>query len=295
MEYIDKHPYLARERQINIAYLQDCFNEESHSFYPEIDTDQSYSNFSSKKYRKGIEGWESLLLLEQKGRCCYCMRKLDNCARNIEHIIPRNIDPEHAQDEFNKYAQASDIISDNVTLASDFNKIKFKDTDGIAKATKMPHRIALQNLLVSCNGKFGNPNSGCCCNNARSNDFLLPLMLIPNAKNKVTYDGISGVIAIYPQEPSWKKMLETLNDDTYKEVRILWHKIWKHKEHIDLSSFESYEGKNRIILLKTIFEVDNFLDIPVEFQKYAGVAENNNTYWQLLMNFDWFLSYDWKI
>lgn len=294
MEYIDKTPFIKKEREINTAYLQDCFNKECRIFYPEIDTDQSYANFSAKKYRKGIDGWENLLLLEQKGRCCYCMRKLDNCARNIEHVIPRNIDPDNPQEEFKKYTQASATLDANVMLASDFSKIKFNSTEDIAKTTKMPHRIALQNLLVSCNGKFGSPSSGCCCNNARSNDYLLPLMLMPNVTNKVIYDGISGVVVISPQEPSWEKMVEMLNDDTYKEVRVLWHKIWKHKDKIDLDSFESFEGRDRIIFLKTIFDVDNFLNIPEEYKKYAGVVENNDIYWQLLMDFDWFLSYDWK-
>lgn len=294
MEYIDKNPYLEKEREFDIAYLQDCFNDESHSFYPEIDTDQSYRNFSSKKYRKGVDGWENLLLLEQHGRCCYCMRKLDNCARNIEHVVPRNINTENPGEEFQKYAKAASIIQDNVILDSDFTKTKFEDTEDIRKAVKMPHRIALQNLLVSCNGKFGNPRSGCCCNNARSNDFLQPLMLMQDGANKVFYDGISGVVAIYPFEPSWEKMLETLNDDTYKEIRVLWHKIWKHKDDIDLNAFESYEGKDRIILMKTIFEVENFLNIPDEYKKYAGVADKNSLYWQLLMDFDWFLTYEWK-
>lgn len=194
-----------KEREIDIAYLQDCFNDESHSFYPEIDSDQSYSNFSSKKYRKGVDGWENLLLLEQNGRCCYCMRKLDNCARNIEHVVPRNINTENPEEEFQKYAKAASIIEDNVILASNFTKTKFEDSEDIRKAVKMPHRIALQNLLVSCNGKFGTPSSGCCCNNARSNDFLQPLMLMQDGANKVYYDGISGVVTNYPFEPSWGK------------------------------------------------------------------------------------------
>ena len=46
--------------------------------------------------------------------------------------------------------------------------------------------------------------------------------------------------------------------------------------------------------MKTIFEVDNFLNIPDEYKKYAGVADKNSLYWKLLMDFDWFLTYEWK-
>lgn len=50
MEYIDKSHFLGREQEIDMNFLKDCFDEDSKSFYPEIDTDQSYSNFSNRTY-----------------------------------------------------------------------------------------------------------------------------------------------------------------------------------------------------------------------------------------------------
>ena len=294
MEYINKIPYIERERHIDIAYLQDCFSKDDGSFYPDIDSDQSYSNFSSKKYRKGVYGWENLLLLEQNKRCCYCMRNLDNCARNIEHVIPRNIVGDNYKEEFLKYTKASDFLRDNVMLSLDFSKIRFGSSKEIAEEKRMPHRIALQNLLVSCNGKFGNPKSGCCCNNARSNDFLQPLMLMPNGNKNIFYDGISGVVAIYPNEPSWAKMLEMLNDDTYKEIRVLWYKIWNFNQRLNLKTVKDFQLKDRIMFFKEIFNQNNFEEVPNEYHKYTGLPDGNSTYWNLLMDFDWFYTYNWR-
>lgn len=44
MEYIDKSLFLNREQEIDRNFLKDCYDEDSQSFYPEIDSDQSYSN-----------------------------------------------------------------------------------------------------------------------------------------------------------------------------------------------------------------------------------------------------------
>ena len=294
MEFIDKRPFLEQEQKMDVEFLQDCYNEETQSFYPSVNSDQSYSNFSCKKYRKGIAGWENLLLQEQHDRCCYCMRRLKSSVLNIEHVIPRNLKVNDTHDEFAKYTENSKWLADNVELDSDFAKRNFKSVQDIEKTNKFPHRIALANLLASCNGKFEEVSTGCCCNNARSNDYLLPLMLMPEVKERIVYDGVSGAVAIYPQDESWAKMLQTLNDDTYKEIRILWHKIWEFNQELDIETVRGYLLKDRIIFFKKIFNLNNFENIPNEYHKYTGLPDGDSTYWNLLMDFDWFFTYKWR-
>ena len=294
MEFIDKRPFLEQEQKLDVESLKDCYNEDTQSFYPSVNTDQSYSNFSSKEYRKGIAGWENLLLQEQHDRCCYCMRRLKSSVLNIEHVIPRNLKVNDTHAEFAKYTENSKWLADNVELDSDFAKRNFKSVQDIERVNKFPHRIALANLLASCNGKFEKVSSGCCCNNARSNDYLLPLMLMPEVKERIVYDGISGAVAIYPQDESWVKMLQTLNDDTYKEIRILWHKIWKFNQELDIETVRGYLLKDRIIFFKKIFNLNNFENIPNEYHKYTGLPDGDSTYWNLLMDFDWFFTYKWR-
>lgn len=78
MEYIDKSHFLNREQEIDRNFLKDCYDEDSQSFYPKIDSDQSYSNFSSRIYRKryrwlGTSAIErtkrKMLLLYEKTPC----------------------------------------------------------------------------------------------------------------------------------------------------------------------------------------------------------------------------------
>lgn len=279
---------------MDVEFLKDCYNEDTQSFYPSVNSDQSYSNFSSKKYRKGIAGWENLLLQEQHDRCCYCMRRLKSPALNIEHVIPRNLKANDTHNEFAKYTENSKWLADNVELDSDFAKRNFKSVQDIERVKIFPHRIALANLLASCNGKFEEVSSGCCCNNARSNGYLLPLMLMPEVKERIVYDGISGAVAIYPKDESWVKMLQTLNDDTYKEIRILWHKIWEFNQELDIETVRGYLLKDRIIFFKKIFNLNNFENIPNEYHKYTGLPDGDCTYWNLLMDFDWFFTYKWR-
>lgn len=279
---------------MDVEFLKDCYNEDTQSFYPSVNSDQSYSNFSSKKYRKGIAGWKNLLLQEQHNRCCYCMRRLKSSALNIEHVIPRNLKANDTHNEFAKYTENSKWLADNVKLDSDFAKRNFKSVQDIERVKIFPHRIALANLLASCNGKFEEVSSGCCCNNARSNDYLLPLMLMPEVKERIVYDSISGAVAIHPQDESWVKMLQTLNDDTYKEIRILWHKIWKFNQELDIETVRGYLLKDRIIFFKKIFNLNNFENIPNEYHKYTGLPDGDCTYWNLLMDFDWFFTYKWR-
>lgn len=293
MEYIDKSRFLNREQEIDRNFLKDCYDEDSQSFYPEIDSDQSYSNFSSRIYRKGIDGWEHLLLKEPNGRCCYCMRRLHVGALNIEHVIPRNIQTNEQMEVFAKYTNVSSFLEQNVELASEFAKKKFTNKDELSEIEKFPHRIALSNLLASCNGKFGKPSDGCCCNNARSNDYLLPLILMPEISKRIRFDKFSGLIVLYPEEKSWEKLLQTLNDGTYKEVRLLWYKAWLHKDKIKLEALGDYNTKERVLFLNLIFDVDNFTKISEEYQKYAGILTGDNTYWKLFLDFDWFYSYKW--
>ncbi len=293
MEYIDKSHFLGREREIDRIFLEDCFDKDSLSFYPEIDTDQSYANFSNRTYRKGIDGWEHLLLQEQNDRCCYCMKRLHAGALNIEHVIPRNIQATDQEEELRKYTNASQLLKQNVELSSEFAKRHFANKEALSEVTKFPHRIALTNLLASCNGKFGKPQDGCCCNNARSNDYLLPLMLMPEVDQRIKYDKHSGLIMLYPKEKSWEKMLQTLNDGTYKEIRVLWYKAWLHKDEFQLESLVHYDTKERILFLNLIFDVDNFTKISEEYQKYAGILTGDSVYWKLFLDFDWFYNYNW--
>lgn len=284
--YIDKaDSRLHSTKSADRLFLQDCFDEEAREFHPRIGSEELYKDFSGRKYRKGSAGWERLLASRQGGRCCYCMRKLGKS--NIEHVIPRNMDAATEREQFANYTSCVPLLADSVELAKDFARRQFSSKTEIAHTPKMPHSIALTNLLVSCNGKFDEVSDGCCCNGLRGNEYLTPLMLMPAARTRVRYDGKSGAMSVYPEEPSWKKTVDTLNDDTYKEIRRLWHSI--AKSDADTSGMGGFDIKSRILFIKGILDIYNFEDAPEEYRKYAW----NDSYWQLLTDFSWFGSYEW--
>lgn len=292
MKYIDKAPYRAAERQYVVDFLQQCFSQETNGFYPAIDSDQLYQNFSHRSFRKGSSGWEQLLLQEQEQRCCYCMRRLQPSSLNIEHVIPRNLPPATARAEFQQYTHAAPVLAREVMLSADFAQIPFQSPAAIAQEPKMPHRIALANLLASCNGKNEeSPLEGCCCNNYRGHDYLLPLMLMPEVAERVSYDGKEGLIRITPSESSWEKIISLLNKDTYKEIRKIWYKIATRTTLSDATALVNYQLRERIDLFKQAFSTDNFEKLPEYLHKYISFHDPRLTYWHLLLSFDWFFCY----
>lgn len=329
MRFIDKEQLKEESTALMIRFLQDCFDEGTGKFIPPVDSDSIYTNaFCNKIYRKGDRinpGWEPILIRQQENRCCYCMRRLlprnpDIAAKlNFEHIVPRNMEGD-GRAEFAKYAAISDVIAGNVEYNGVFAAIRLNSKDELAGVTKFPHKIALANLMASCNGKRGSmavenvrrqaqkrakdphapaDNPGCCCNNARHTDFFEPIMLHSERAACVFYDGRSGAMSIIGHKwtaeakKTWDKIVEILNDETYKEIRHLWYLISLHFPDFDSDRGMQLGMPERIDLMKQIFEVDDFTNIEERYQKYTGFRINNDFYWNLLMDYDWFLQYDW--
>lgn len=73
----------------------------------------------------------------------------------------------------------------------------------------------------------------------------------------------------------------------------LWYKIWKYDKDLDLKTIRDFQLKDRIKFFKKIFDQRNFESIPNEYHKYTGFPSGDGTYWDLLMDFDWFLTYEW--
>lgn len=297
MMFINKRPYLNKEHDADVRFLKDCFDENTKTFYPDVDSEQIYEDFKKPRYRKGKNGWDSILLSEQDGRCCYCMRRIDNIKYNIEHIIPRNIETDDHHSEYRKYASVSTLLMDNVMLAEDFKQLPIHNDRDISNSKKMPHRIALTNFALSCNGIRKNIDNGCCCNGVRGNDFLLPLMLMPDVVKLIRYDD-NGLMILYPKEESWSKIVQTLNGDSFKEIRVIWKKLVAVNDN--LPKIRNLDLKGRINLFKTAYNTTDFTTIKENIQKYVGLPHYDDNgehphepmfYWHLLLDYDWFGAY----
>ena len=284
MQYIDKYKLHDQGHSINVHFLQSCWNEEEGRMYPDI----ANANALYDEYKKTVfrDKWLPVILDEQQGRCCYCMRKIDTSSLNIEHVVPRSTKGIEGHEDFKTYANAAPAIQDHVSLCEDFPSIGSKEE--ITAMAKMPHSIAHSNLLASCKGVSGIEKEGvCCCNQARGDSYLTPLMLMQNGVANVTYSK-NGFMYLVKEDKSWTTVINKLNSDSFLQIRSVWFHF--SRTNYSVEQITAISGiVERINLFKTAYNINNFESLDIEIQKYSGI--DSSTYWEILMAFDWFYGF----
>lgn len=287
MRFIDKRALFWRSHLINLRFLQDCYCDEDSCFIPRVDSNDFFECFKRPQYRKGESGWEKLLLEEQEYRCCYCMRRLfpeTQGTITIEHIIPRSI---QSGVEFDYYLQQAPVLNEYVAASDQF---EIHSRDELNSILRMPHMIALTNLLVACNGKVGIHDNGCCCNNSRGNDRVLPIMLREDVLRNVSYD-CYGILYIADMDNTLDGIVCDLNDDTLKEIRSVWYHL--SSSSVTEDEIIHYDKWQMIALMKEVYQVSDFTVIPEEVRRFVGdiTIDEDDHYFRLLKDYSWFLSY----
>lgn len=294
MKYIDKYAHSQEAHDINVDFLKDCYQGAGLPMYPRADSDQSFENFKNRDYRHGRDGhrgWEEVLMEEQDGHCCYCMRKVKSGKLNIEHMVPKTLKGERGLEEYARYAENAPAIKDFVDIAEVFARKSFAQKEEIESVKRMPHITAEANLLIACNGKREDSLDGCCCNNHRKDVYMLPIMLMEECDSRVDYDE-NGLMSILPEETSLKKIVEELNDDTFSTVRLIWYNISGTAHSLEqVKSMSKFIEK--VVLLKTAFGVSNFELLSESVKTYAGSVDDSKQsfYWEFLLSYDWFFDF----
>lgn len=301
MRYIDKNLNLAEGNRYTSDFLQEAFNVEEACFYPDVALEASYSNFSSRKYRygegleEGRNGLEPLLVSEQGNYCCYCMGRIESHDVALEHIVPRNFDEEqNPADEFAYYAGYAPMLSEHVELAGEFAKRRFTNKEEIKKQAKYPHLVSYVNLVASCHGIIGKKGkTSCFCNHPRGNKRIIPLMLMNETSAIVKYNEVGMIIVDLPAKGEAKDTVEALqlNHDTLQEIRMLWYKISRTNRTVEEVVLID-NLKDRILLLKEIFNIADYTQLDERWKKYAPSGkEKAMAYWNLFIKYDWFYGY----
>lgn len=301
MERIDKSATLEQGMAIGREFLLHCFNSEENRFVPSLrDNKTLFSSYKTEKYNEIASRWLSLLRTEQNGRCCYCMRRLPE-KFNVEHIIPQSLKGNEGREEFKKYTASSKLLAENAEYAPDYadgtdSPQKVKDS------VSLPHTIAHVNLVAACNGLRNSNLEACCCNNERGKLFISPFVVEDNLPVPVSYNsfGIIETTAKAPGrkeeiDPGLKKIIEHLNGETYQQIRLVWHKIAVNTA-LSADEVRLMKGIDRILLFRKAFSPDKFENLSDEIKRFAGQTPVNDktsleTYWRLLLDFDWFLGY----
>lgn len=297
MRYIDKYRYHDTALAINRRFLKDCYANDIKNPLPSpADAKRSYDDFKKPAYRDGHDGWKSHLLNEQTieghARCCYCMRRLnpDKGLINYEHIIPRSLTFKDNGDDCQYYMNHAPALRDHVVIADVFCRDSFDSVNDIDQKELMPHTTALSNLLAACNGKHDSfQTTGCCCNGTRSDDKLLPLMLMANADTDTIYDA-NGLLSITSNDGTWDKTIQELNEMTLVEIRSVWYNL--SKIAVDITTAETMPIAKRISWFKAAYNTENFESLPDNVKRYIGIPfATDDTYWKLLLAYDWFYLY----
>lgn len=299
MRYIDKYRKHVKAHALNVLFLKDCYSDDIHNPIPSpANPDGSFADFKKTEYRgDGANGWKNLLLEEQTfsdcARCCYCMRKLNpkNGKINYEHIIPRSLSGIKGQTQYDYYSYHAPALHEHVMMADEFVAKTFTSIADIEKEVKMPHTTALSNLVVACNGKRNTfASTGCCCNGNREDDKIMPIMLMPNANTDVNYD-TNGILTISCNDGSLNKIIDELNDTTLQEIRSIWYHLSRIEK--DLTNALNMPILERINWFKEGYATTNFATLPTNVKRYIGAltASDSDTYWELLLAYDWFYFY----
>lgn len=217
-----------------------------------------------------------ILLKEQHGRCCYCMRRIDGLPPeevSIEHVIVN-----HPKDDndYNQYLGKSEQLD-----AADM----IPSSEFIARQTPpppYPHSVAYENMLMSCAGHCHlGVGTSFTCNNYRAHKFVHPLPLTTNINKEIKYrtDG-----SVY-----WVNETDTVNPTVdnlglnyvvLQLIRRIWYKVASKGLNVHICNRQEliYE-----VLGEMIDEGKDDAAMQTLF-----LFANNTWYWDLLLQFDYF-------
>ena len=238
------------------------------AFCSEIDDAHNHVQFRQRLINE-------VLIQEQDGLCCYCMRRLSECKKmTIEHVMPN-----HAVDktELDKYRTRATEL-DGLPHSEDFKSLS------PITYPPHPHSIAYQNLLLSCDGNLFNESpTPQCCNLKRKHTFLLPFVLYSNIIQTFIYteDGM----AEWQEDPEPPESrgnamrILGLNKSILKMVRRIWffctdNNLNPHKEEKDF-------------VINTMM---GYLNLPSMNEEDINMLLNfkKDKYWKLLLEYDAF-------
>lgn len=122
MIYIDKQQNVADGEGYTRDYIEDSYDLGSHAFIPSLQSEEAFNRFRNQQYNShsphADADFKSLLLREQEGRCCYCMRRISADVKdsNIEHLVPKK----SASADYSYYAGYSDLLNYHVCHSESF-------------------------------------------------------------------------------------------------------------------------------------------------------------------------------
>lgn len=241
---------------------------------------QRYVNLEYNELKR-CDAFKYLLLKEQRGFCCYCMRKIPLNDVTLEHVIPHHIkDHAHKKDEIKYYTQFGRLKRKYVYYCPDADI----PPSPPLRIPPFPHCIAYENLVASCNGKVFEGGDAYvlhkskCCNNFRGNDRIIPLFFIPRIAEIICYEIDGTLTYIEKYHPTISSL--NLMHHTLIFIRKVWAKIVINNISLSLVN----KGLTDSDVRKNIID-----DIDIDRSERNTLKVES--YWKLLIEFYWFYNY----
>ena len=287
MIFIDKQQNIADGEGYTRDYLEDSFDEGAHTFLPSLKEEESFNCFRNHLYVSHTPhadaDFKSLLLREQQGRCCYCMRRISADVQdgNIEHLVPKKSQVA----VFPYYARYSELLNFHVCHSETFENKNYPDKRTVARQAKLPHMVAYENLVVSCMDEHH-------CNSARGNETIPPLPIIREIESKYFYSP-AGMIVTEDADREYEKSIGVLNLNfaLLVQIRLLWKKVTASAFNLaQVMGITAVADKQAFLC--TVFGKQSFSDLALKWQNFAPDSEDGSTYyWDLFVKYDWFYDY----
>lgn len=226
--------------------------------------------------RKTSNALREILMDEQGGRCCYCMRRIGDLApedRSIEHVI---VNHPKDEDDYNQYLGKCPQLDAAAMISS---------ADFLVRQTlppPYPHSVAYENLLMSCAGRCHlGLRTSFTCNNYRGHKFVHPLPLMADVAAEVRYRK-NGFVYWVNETDTESPTVELLglNYNILMLIRRIWFKL-------------SYKGLDAANCNRQLVLYDVLGDMMDEDASDAIIQmlflfADNEWYWGLLCQYDYF-------
>ena len=267
MQFINKFKYKRKGHRIIKAFIKDKWNNDI-----QRDVNLNYNEL------KRIKAFKYLLLKEQQGFCCYCMRKIPFNEVTLEHVMPHHLEDKKRKEEVKYYSKFGRLKRGKIYYCPD------KEIPISPKLHTPPytHCIAHENLVASCQGKVFEGGEKYilhkCCNNFRGNDKIVPLFFIPRAAEIVRYE-IDGTLTYFEKYESTISSLNLMHS-TLIFMRKIWAKIVINNISLNQVNKALTDNDIRINIIDDI-------DIDISERKNLRI----DLYWKLLIEYHWFYNY----
>ncbi|NBK99891.1 MAG: hypothetical protein EOM50_18145 [Erysipelotrichia bacterium] len=265
MQFISKFKYRKKGHRIFKAFIKNKWDNDS----------QKYINLNYNELKR-YKVFKYLLLKEQQGFCCYCMREIPFNEVTLEHVMPHHLDDKKRQEEIMYYSKFGRLKRGKITYCPD------EELSTKLHTPPYPHCIAYENLVVSCQGKVFEGGEKYvlhkCCNNFRGNNKIIPLFFIPRVVEIVRYE-IDGTLTYFEKYDSTIKSLNLMHS-TLIFMRKTWAKIVINKISLNQVNKALTDIEIRANIIDDI-------DINLSERKNLRI----DLYWKLLIEYHWFYKY----